>query len=340
MIALSEKRFNELLNAFHRKTIAVVGDVMLDRYIWGNVSRISPEAPVPVIDVLDESARLGGAANVAHNIHSLGGKAVLIGVVGNDASGDMLTQLVRTEGFTTEGIMRDSSRPTTVKTRIIAHSQHVARVDRESRTEIDETTRTRVINFIRENISNFEAIVLEDYNKGLMGKEFIREAIEIAAKAGTMITVDPKLRNFFEYKRVTLFKPNLKEAEEALGMRVQNLEEARSAGNEILRRLDAEYVLMTRGEKGMSLFSRSGSEYHATAKARHVADVSGAGDTVIATTTLSLAAGASAQEAATLANLAAGVVCGEVGVVPISIEGLRAAIVRDNHQSHAEEDRS
>ena len=332
MVQISEKWLDELFTGSRSKTIAVVGDIMLDRYIWGAVSRISPEAPVPVVEVESESARLGGAANVAHNIHSLGGKGLLVGVAGNDASAEQLERLLQSEGCSTEGIIRDGTRPTTVKTRIIAHSQHVARVDRESRTEVAASLRNKMVAFLRDRIGEIDAIILEDYNKGVVDKNLIADVVALGKEYGKIVTADPKFNNFFEYKNVTVFKPNLKETEEALGVKLRSPAEVEQAGRGIVGRLGAQYVLLTQGEKGMSLFDGSGTIYHVPGRARHVADVSGAGDTVIATLSLALAGGASAQEAATLANYAGGVVCGEVGVVPITVNGLRTAVLRDlNH---------
>lgn len=326
MIEISEHRVDELLNSFQRKTIAVIGDVMLDRYFWGNVSRISPEAPVSIVDVESESARLGGAANVAHNIQSLGGKALLVGVVGNDSSGDLLLQIMKEQGFATDGIARDASRPTTVKTRIIAHSQHVVRIDRESRDTISEPMMKKLMDALRSNIDSIDAVILEDYNKGVVTVDLIKQSIAFFNTHKKIITVDPKVNNFFEYRNVTIFKPNKREVEKALNKKLESGADVNSAGYELMRRLQANNVLITQGEKGMTLFEQNGQFSHATARARNVADVSGAGDTVISTLTLALAGGASTKEACTLANLAGGVVCGEVGVVPIGREELRKAV--------------
>lgn len=332
LIRFTEQRLNELLRSFERKTIAVVGDVMLDRYFWGSVNRISPEAPVPVVDVESESARLGGAANVAHNIHSLGGKAMLVGVIGNDSSGELLLKTMKENGFATEGIICDPQRPTTVKTRIIAHHQHVVRIDRELRSDIPDSVTQQVVKFVQDNIANIDAIILEDYNKGVITSTLIKNLIGLANKHKKIITADPKFNNFFEYKNVTVFKPNKLEVEKILNRKVETNDSVITAANELLRRLQAESVLITRGEHGMTLLERNGDVTHVPARARKVADVSGAGDTVISTLTIALAGGANAKEACTLANFAGGVVCGEVGVVPIVREALRQAVLKEtNH---------
>lgn len=290
---------------------------MLDRYYWGSVSRISPEAPVPVVEVESQSSRLGGAANVANNIANLGGNPILIGVTGQDSSGKQLRSLVQNLGFDDSGIVEDSTRPTTVKTRVIAHHQHVVRIDEEQKHRINETVQQKILAYLRASIDNLDAVIFQDYNKGVVVKDLINEVIDLSRKHDKIITVDPKFDNFFEYKHVTLFKPNRKESEEALGRRLDHKEAIDSAGQILLDRLKSNHVLITLGEKGMALFSQTGETRYVANKARKVADVSGAGDTVISTLTMALAGGAMVEEAASLANFAAGIVCGEVGIVPI-----------------------
>jgi len=311
------------------KKIAVVGDLMLDRYIWGSVSRISPEAPVPVIDMETEQARLGGAANVARNIKSLGGEPLLVGVIGADTSGKQLYDIIRETGFSPEGVIVDPSRPTTVKTRVIAHSQHVVRLDREQRTEVSAAIQRKILDVLRIQLNHLSGIIIEDYNKGVVVKNLIHQIIALANDAGKPVTVDPKFNNFFEYKSITVFKPNRKEAEEALGIRLQNEDDIQNAGKLLLERLQAKNVLLTLGERGMSLFESDGTSSHVPTKARNVADVSGAGDTVIASLTMSLVAGATIREAAAVANHAGGVVCGYVGIVPIDKGELRQSVLAD-----------
>lgn len=322
MTHLSAGRLAEILDALRGKRIAVVGDLMLDRYIWGSVSRISPEAPVPVVDMETEQIRLGGAANVAKNIKSMGGSPLLLGVIGADNSGRQLLSLLRESAFPDDGIVTDPDRPTTVKTRVIAHNQHVVRIDRESRAEISPATQANIINVLRKTIDRIDGIILEDYNKGVIVTTLIREIIELAHRHRKIITVDPKFNNFFEYRDVTVFKPNRKEVEEVTGERLRTDEDILRVGTNLLDKLGAENILLTLGEHGMALFERNGMVSRVPTVAKKVADVSGAGDTVISTLTMALVGGASMKEAATLANCAGGIVCGYVGIVPIDREEL------------------
>ncbi len=299
---------------------------MLDRYYWGAVARISPEAPVPVVEVESESTRLGGAANVANNIASLGGTPFLVGVIGHDDSGRMLMSTVAENGFPSEGILVDASRPTTVKTRVIAHHQHVVRVDREVKDDITEDVQTKILDVLKRNSGSLDAIIIEDYNKGVVVKDLIRELIDFSRRSRIIMTVDPKFNNFFEYKHVTVFKPNKKETEEALGIRLDDQGSVERAGRALVHKLEAENVLLTMGERGMTLVEGNGQTTHVPTAARKVSDVSGAGDTVISTLTMALAVGAKIREASMLANVAGGIVCGEVGIVPIDVKALRAAM--------------
>jgi len=330
MIHLATDRLKQIQKGFSGKRIAVVGDLMLDRYFWGKVSRISPEAPVPVVEIDEESTRLGGAANVANNIASLGGVPILIGVVGKDAGAESLRMLVAEKGFPIHGIVVDSSRPTTIKTRVIAHAQHVVRIDQEEKTDLNADTQGKILAALENQIKSFDGIILEDYNKGVLTKGLIQSIIRLAKEHTKPITVDPKASNFFEYQGVSVFKPNRKEAEEALGRRFHTLDEMESAARDLLKKLAAENVLLTLGEMGMILIESNGSPAYVETRARHVADVSGAGDTVIATLTMAMVAGASVRESAALANYAGGIVCGEVGIVPIEKDVLIQTILRDN----------
>jgi D-glycero-beta-D-manno-heptose-7-phosphate kinase len=332
LVTFTRSRLQTLLGNLSGKQVAVVGDLMLDRYYWGSVARISPEAPVPVVEVDSESTRLGGAANVANNIASLGGTPLMIGVTGDDEAGRSLRSIVTENKFPVEGLLVDSSRPTTVKTRVIADLQHVVRVDREVKHEISEDIQGMVLDVLRRNIKSLDAIIIEDYNKGVIVKSLIHEIIDIAKRNGLIITVDPKFSNFFEYKRVTVFKPNRKETEEALGIRLHDQGSVDQAAKTLVDRLDAENVLLTLGEQGMTLVERGGAAVHVPTMARKVADVSGAGDTVISTLTMALAAGASVREASMLANFAGGIVCGEVGIVPIDVKLLSETVLESmNH---------
>ncbi|MGQ9561786.1 MAG: D-glycero-beta-D-manno-heptose-7-phosphate kinase [Candidatus Oleimicrobiaceae bacterium] len=322
MIALSAARVRRLFDAFRELRIVVLGDVMLDRYIWGSVERISPEAPVPVVVVEAESARLGGAANVAHNLASLGARPIPVGVVGDDAHGSLLCQLMEESGFAVHGIVTDPSRSTTVKTRVIAHDQHVVRIDREARHPIAEQVCGRILEVLAEVLPQAHGLIIEDYNKGLITSPLIQGVLALARAHDLPVMVDPKFDHFFEYQGVCTIKPNRREAEEVLGMRLLGDEQARAAGKKLLEKLHCANVLLTLGADGMYLFQRNGAVAHVPTKARKVHDVSGAGDTVIGVYTAAYAAGASPPEAATIANYAAGLVCEEVGVVPVDRERL------------------
>jgi rfaE bifunctional protein kinase chain/domain len=326
LVTFTNSRLQTLFDNLSGKRVAVIGDLMLDRYFWGSVTRISPEAPVPVVEVESESTRLGGAANVANNIASLGGTPFMVGVVGDDDSGKALTAIVKESGFPSEGILVDPPRPTTVKTRVIAHHQHVVRVDREVKNDIGERVQSRILDVLQRNAGTLDAIIIEDYNKGVVVKSLIKELVGFAKKNRIIITVDPKFNNFFEYKQVTVFKPNRKETEEALGVRLNDQASVEEAGRTLLQRLDAGNVLLTLGERGMTLVEGDGQMTHVPTAARQVADVSGAGDTVISTLTMMLAAGGSIREASMLANVAGGIVCGEVGIVPIKADELRKTV--------------
>ena len=316
------------------KRIAVVGDLMLDRYIWGSVSRISPEAPVPVIDMENEQARLGGAANVAKNIKSLGGNPMLVGVIGADNSGRQLHEIICENGFSTDGVVVDSSRPTTVKTRVIANNQHVVRIDRESKSDISDIIQNTIIDILARSIQSIDGIIIEDYNKGVVAASLISKLVKLANDHKKIITVDPKFNNFFEYRNVTIFKPNRKEAEEVLGQRLRTEDDIFHAGASLQKRLQCTSLLLTLGEHGMALFEADGTMTRVPTWAQNVQDVSGAGDTVISTLTMALSGGATLKEAATLANFAGGIVCGYVGIVPIDKAVLRNEILhRENHHS-------
>jgi D-glycero-beta-D-manno-heptose-7-phosphate kinase len=328
----TEDQLRELLQSFRGKKIAVLGDLMLDRYYWGSVQRVSPEAPVPVVEVESESIRLGGAANVAQNIQSLGGEPVLVGLIGNDHVGKSLIEMLKERNLETRGIVVDGSRPTTIKTRVIAHGQHVVRIDNESKADCPDHLVSRIIDAVRYNIRDIDGIIIEDYNKGVATTEVIRQVIAVATKYNKIITVDPKFNNFTEYKGVTVFKPNRREVEEVLGGRLKNLDDVMSAGRRLLTMLSAQNVLLTRGEEGMSLFEANGGAMHVPTMAENVQDVSGAGDTVIATLTMALAGGLGIREACVLANCAGGVVVGAVGIVPIEpVQLMAAALRQSNH---------
>lgn len=329
MLDTTLKKLNKLKKNFYGKRIAIIGDMMLDCYYWGNIHRISPEAPVPVVEIDNEFSRFGGATNVAFNILKLGGSPFPIGVIGSDTNGKVLKKLMRELNITDEGIIIDKSRPTTVKTRVIAHNQHVVRIDKENSVPINPMIEKNIISTLKKNIKKIDAIILQDYNKGVLTPYLIRELISIANETKKIITVDPKFTNFFEYKNVTVFKPNRKETEDAFGIRIKSNNDIKNAGLKILNKLNPKYALLTLGEEGIALFEKGNTEQRIPTKARKIADVSGAGDTVISTLTIALTAGANIYDAAYMANFSGGLVCQEVGIVPIEIDTLFNAIINE-----------
>lgn len=331
MQPITRDRTREILETASGSEIAVLGDVMLDRYFWGSVSRVSPEAPVPVVDVDNETFHLGGAANVASNLKSLGAKPLLLGVVGDDASGKMLKQIAEDEGLDASGIIVSNGRPTTVKTRVIGNNQQVVRLDRETR----EAVTMDVIDAVESNLaarSNLKGIIFESYDKGFLSVALVARIIAFAKSRALPVFVDPKNDAFFAYRNVFVFKPNRKEAQDALQISMRNDDDIRLAGKLLLEKLDAENILITLGSEGMMLFERNGRISSVPTVAKRVADVSGAGDTAIATIAAAIAGGANIGEAATLANFAAGVVVGEPGIVSVTNHLLINAIHDDDVQ--------
>uniref|UniRef100_Q3ASF3 RfaE bifunctional protein, domain I n=1 Tax=Chlorobium chlorochromatii (strain CaD3) TaxID=340177 RepID=Q3ASF3_CHLCH len=316
--------FEALLALFQGKRIAVVGDIMLDAYIFGHVSRISPEYPVPVVDVTREEHRLGGAANVAQNTRAMGAETILFGVTGNDRNRDTLVELFKQQGLTTNALICDPSRPTTCKTRILSQNHHITRVDFESRQEVSADIEAQIVHTFESMIASLDAVVLEDYNKGMLTAHLIERIIAISRKHKVPVLVDPKHRNFFAYKGCTIFKPNLSEMATSLGIAIPNCNAEVEAACKILRdKLEAETIVVTRSEQGMSIYN--GNFTHIAASSLDVADVSGAGDTVIGMLALGAAAGMDIVTNTSLANLAAGTVCQEVGAVPVKSEKLLKA---------------
>ena len=329
MTGIPNKKLLSLKKKFLNKRIAVIGDMMLDGYYWGDVKRISPEAPVPVLEVENEFFRFGGAANVALNIIKLGGIPFPIGIIGNDNNGSIFSSLLYETGINNNGIVIDDSRPTTTKTRVIADSQHVVRIDKESKQYINREIQNKIFKLIEEHITELDGIILQDYNKGILTPSIIEKTIKLANKNHVLITVDPKFNNFFSYKNVTVFKPNRKEAGDILGMKIKTDSEISSVGKKLLEKLNSKYVLLTLGEGGIAIFERGKKEQRLPTKARKVADVSGAGDTVISTLTMALSAGADIMQASYLANYAGGLVCEEVGIIPIELDKLFNTVLKE-----------
>jgi D-glycero-beta-D-manno-heptose-7-phosphate kinase len=326
MINTSLKKLNKLKNSFRGKRIAIVGDMMLDYYFWGKINRISPEAPVPVVEIDNEFARFGGAMNVAYNIKTLGGASFPIGIIGQDLQGNDLRRLMKESQIASNGIFIDKKRPTTSKSRVIANNQHVVRIDKEKTISLPKQIENKILAFIQKEIKLLNAIILQDYNKGVLTKILIEKIIEIANANNKIVTVDPKFNNFFSYQNVTVFKPNRKETEDALGMKIRSAEDVSIAGNKLLEKLNCKYALLTLGEEGIALFEKGKPERRVPTKARKVSDVSGAGDTVISTLTMALTSGADIYDAAYLANYAGGLVCEDVGIVPIELNRLFDAV--------------
>ena len=308
--------------------ILVIGDIMLDEYVFGSVGRISPEAPVPVVAVARDARVPGGAANVALNLSGLKVMVETAGFVGDDSAGRFLTQTLRKKGIGVSAVVRDPDRPTTLKTRVIAHGQQVVRVDREKCGPAPMKTQEILIKNILALMGKVQGVVLSDYRKGVLSAELVARVIKAAREKGVFVAVDPKQADFSWYKGCTIITPNKKEAEIALGGREFRSDlEVFEGGKELLRKSNAQAVLVTRGEEGMTLVERgSKGGFHIPAIARRIFDVTGAGDTAIGVVAACLAAGASMREAAVFANIAAGVVVGEVGTSPITAGKLLRAV--------------
>ncbi|NTU53899.1 MAG: D-glycero-beta-D-manno-heptose-7-phosphate kinase [Chlorobiaceae bacterium] len=328
---MTPEAIERIFNSFKDKKIAVIGDVMIDKYIFGHVSRISPEYPVPVVDVTHENSRLGGAANVAINTHIMGAETLLIGVTGQDASSASLIELMGEQGLDSAMLLADPSRPTTCKTRILSQNHHITRVDYESRQPLNELIETELLGLFTGIASSVDAVVLEDYNKGVLSPTLIAPVIALCRKLKIPVLVDPKLKGFFSYGGCTVFKPNISELGASLGIPVSNKDhDVEEACRLLSQRLEAESFVVTRSEKGMTVYN--GTFTHIPAVSVDVADVSGAGDTVIALLALGMAAGLDLVTSTRIANLAAHTVCQEVGAVPVRPEKLFKACLDHLHQ--------
>jgi len=310
--------YKKILSRFKDRNILVIGDIILDHYIWGRVSRISPEAPVPVVEVTKESFLLGGAANVAHNIVSLGGRASVIGMNGQDVAGEALMNILKQRGVNCDGIFTEN-RPTTVKTRVIAHNQQVVRFDREDKKYVDGKILKGLLGYINSVLLRYDAVIVSDYQKGMISAELISDIVKKARPKEMFIAVDPKVGHFDFYKGVSLVTPNVMEASNGSNVEIRDDKTLLKAGKRLMKKLSCRAVLITRGEHGMSLFEKR-KVTHIPTVARKVYDVTGAGDTVISACTLAHASGATLEEAAVIANHAAGIVVGEVGTAVASAE--------------------
>lgn len=314
------------VRAMAGRTVLVVGDVILDRYLWGRASRVSPEAPVLVVDVEREELRLGGAANVAHNVRALGATPVLCGLLGADPPAEECSRLLASRRVDPEpGVVRDPARRTTLKTRIIAHHQQVLRADEESREPAGAPAQEALWDRIRASLERADAAIVSDYGKGVVTPDLLDRLLPELSRRGIPVAVDPKEEHFFRYRGVTVITPNLAEASEAWGRKLRDDESLLEAGFGLRERLDARSVLITRGEAGMSLFTTEGHTHFPT-RAREVYDVTGAGDTVVAAMGAALAASATLPEACVLANHAAGLVVAHVGTAAAGAAELIASL--------------
>jgi D-glycero-beta-D-manno-heptose-7-phosphate kinase len=320
---LTRARASEILDTLRDRNVVVLGDVMLDEFVWGDVTRISPEAPVPVVDVRRESVHLGGAANVLANLVALGARGSVIGVIGNDAAGERLKTGLRDLGAQDQCLIVDETRPSTIKTRIIAHSQLVVRADRESRTQVNGHLEEKIVASLKEALKEADAFVVSDYDKGVVTPAILREILPLAYER-VPVLIDPKLRNFNAYRPATLVTPNHLEALRMSDSEDHSDDGSHHAAKVIREKLGCDAVLITRGDRGMMLLEANGEPVYVKTAAREVYDVTGAGDTVIAALASALSAGATMLEAASLANHAAGIVVGKVGTATASAAELIA----------------
>ena len=320
------KRLKEYIEKFPNARVLVVGDIIMDRYVWGDVSRISPEAPVPVVEVKQETKMLGGAANVVHNIASLGAKPILCGVLGGDLNGSEIIDEIDRMGLTVGGLVTEQDRPTSIKTRIVAHSQQVVRFDRESKENISPESIQKILNFIERSLKDLDAIVVADYGKGVISAPLMKGLRKLVKDSSVMIAVDPKTGNFEYYQGVDVITPNHHEAGIFCRFEIVDEDSLMKAGRKMLRELECRSVLITQGKDGVTLFENNGETTHIPTVAKKVFDVTGAGDTVIGAFSLSLASGLDLKSAAVLSNFAAGIVVGEVGTSVVRAEDLKKAI--------------
>lgn len=307
---------------FKNAKVMVIGDLILDEFLWGDVSRISPEAPVPVVWVKKESFMPGGASNVANNISSLGAKVFLVGVIGDDERGAILKSELEQKGIDTSGIFVDESRPTILKTRVVAQHQQVVRIDKEKVDPLSPAIISKMTDFVRDNVKSMNAVVIEDYGKGVISPKLLAKVVPFARRCNKIISVDPKEEHFRYYNGITVITPNNHEAARAVGFEIKDDATLRRAGQALLNKIRCKIALVTLGENGMAVFQKNKPMKHIPTVAQEVFDVSGAGDTVIANYTLSLASGADPIQSAHIANCAAGIVVGKVGIAVVTPEEL------------------
>lgn len=325
---IEQARIESIFSSLGNNSIIVLGDVMMDRYLWGEVTRISPEAPVPVVEVREETLLLGGAANVAMNIRKLGDQPHLIGVIGNDLKSETFNILLGDNGIRSDSIIIDTDRPTTVKTRIIANNQQVVRADHESSHEICPEIEEQIFAVVKARIDDAQGLIISDYGKGVITKSLLKKVIPLCREKGVFVAVDPKDINFRSYKQVSVITPNHHEAGFAYGKRIRNVDDLKEVGWGLLKILEADSILITRGGEGMALFEKGEQLTFLPAVAQKVYDVTGAGDTVISTFVSAVAAGANLPEAAFISNQAAGMVVAEIGTAQAEKDKLLKVIIK------------
>ena len=311
---------------FDKCWVLVIGDLMIDEYLWGEVDRISPEAPVQVVSIIHDSITLGGAGNVVNNLAALGANVMVLSVIGVGENARLLLELFKKLNVNTIGLIQDSNRSTTRKTRIIAGHQHVLRIDRETKQEVSPANVAELVKFVKKHINDFDVVLLSDYGKGLFSEMLLQQLIEVVTQNKKTVIVDPKGLNFKKYAGATAITPNKKEVSLAADIEIDNDVSLMKAGLKLLQDIPVQKLLITCGQEGMILFERGNEPYRITTEARQVFDVSGAGDTVLAVLGLGLASGASFRQAAALANIAAGIVVGKVGTATVSQEELSLAL--------------
>ena len=320
---MSVYSLSQIFDQFNQLKVLIIGDVMIDAYIWGNVDRISPEAPVPVVRTIKRDYRLGGAANVGLNVKALGADPVICAVVGKDNGGKQFIQRLAEHNMSADGLVQSTTRPTTIKTRIIAANQHLARIDEETDASLDTAEKTQLLENISKHLPGSRVVIFEDYDKGCIDADVIKFTVDLAREHGIPTVVDPKKRNFLDYKHVTLFKPNLKELREGLKIEIESgqINKLDQATEKLRKMLKCNGSLITLSEHGVYIQTDS-DQHHIPAHLREIADVSGAGDTVISVAGLAIALGLPAKMVASLANLAGGLVCQHVGVVSVDKDEL------------------
>jgi len=327
-MTITPDQIEKITGNIGKARILILGDIMLDEYLYGSVSRISPEAPVPVVEINDEQLRLGGAANVANNIAALGDSPCLLGVVGEDEAAVKLSQLLKAKDISREYLVNDSYRRTTMKTRVIAHSQQVVRADREDAVELSPEIEKLVMERFTSLLGYISGVIISDYGKGVITASLLDKVIPACRAKGIFVAVDPKESHFFRYKKVSVVTPNHHEAGFVAGRRIKTENDLQEVGRMLLAKLESDSILITRGEKGMALFLANGEIEYIPTVARKVFDVTGAGDTVIASLVSAVAAGASLKEATVISNCAAGIVVGEIGTATVSSEQLKNEVKR------------